>query len=179
MLLVLLVLAALLPARCAFADPWGILPNFYDIVDNGSNELLLSGYTWHDPLTYDAETRAQLNSFSAGTGYARVLANSNGTTEVLSVQGFDDSHYQLQLMALYTKYWSAKLNNDFSVGLGYTAGLSRRPDAFDGYPEPVLLPVAVMTIANRVDIYLSYVPHLPSFLQLKGDVAIIFAGVRF
>jgi hypothetical protein len=66
-----------------------------------------------------------------------------------------------------------------SLGIGYTAGLSRRSDTFHGWPEPILLPVGVITIGNCIDIYAAYIPPLSSFSKVRGDVAMIFAGVRF
>lgn len=168
-----------LNVKSAYADWYGWLPNFRGIVENGRNEILLSGYAWHDPASYSAAARAQLNSFAFGGGYERYIINSDGSTELLSGIVFADSYRKPQITVGYTKYWSAKVVDNLSLGLGYTAALSRREDAFHGFPEPIVLPVGVVTIAERFQIYATYIPPLPRALHLRGDVAIIFAGVRF
>ena len=54
--LALFMLSALAASQIevAFGDELGWLPNFAGIMENGQNELLLSGYAWHDPATYSA-----------------------------------------------------------------------------------------------------------------------------
>ena len=168
-----------LVSRPGLADEWGWLPNFSGIIDNGTNELFASGYAWHDPMTYMSTERAHLNPFSLGSGYARILENPGGSTEMLSAQLFADSYWQPQVAVQYTRYRSFTVVENLSAGLGFTAGLSRREDTFHGLPEPILLPVGVITIANRIDIYATYIPPLSEFSNLRGDVAMIFAGVRF
>lgn len=179
MALLVILLSGALTFERAFGDEYGWLPNFREIIDNGRNEILLSGYAWHDPATYDTAARSRLNPYALGGGYARYIVNPDGSTEMLSALAFSDSYRKPQITAEYNKYWSAKLSDNLSFGLGYTVGFSRREDAFHGLPEPIALPLGAIKVGDRFHIYVSYIPPLPKSFGVRGDVAIIFAGIDF
>ena len=49
-----------------------------DTYDNGSNELLVSGYSWHLPWTWTAERRHAENEWAWGGGLARTVDRPDG-----------------------------------------------------------------------------------------------------
>src|SRR5262245_5391607 len=67
-----------------------------DTYNNGSNELLVSGYSWHTPWTWTAEKRAEENEFAYGAGWARSVERQNGDTDTVFFLVFADSHENAQ-----------------------------------------------------------------------------------
>ncbi|MCL2309658.1 MAG: phospholipid:lipid A palmitoyltransferase [Proteobacteria bacterium] len=108
---------------------------------DGDNELFLSGYAWHLPMTYTKEKRRQLNEYAAGFGMGRVVEDPDGDTHSVFLTAFLDSHKCVQWNLGYTwsTYWGER--DSLQVGLGYAAVIVQRPDVFDGVPFPAALPL--------------------------------------
>ena len=64
-----------------------------DTYQNGNNELLVSGYSWHTPWTWTAEKRAEENANAWGGGWARSTSSARTATPTPSIfLVFSDSH---------------------------------------------------------------------------------------
>lgn len=46
----------------------GWLPDIPSIVDLGQTEVMLTGWSWHNPATYSAQSRTTLNDYNLGWG---------------------------------------------------------------------------------------------------------------
>ncbi len=157
----------------------GAFPNFPDIFSRGQTELLLSGYAWHDPNTYSRLSLQRDNSLAWGGGLAKSLDRSDGVSELVFGLVFSDSERQAEYTIGYSRTWNAKIFDQLRIGAGFAVGLTERPDIFSGAPTPFVLPTLTARLFDRVDIYVTYIPPLPKDVNVKGDVALIFAGIRF
>ena len=146
-----------------------------DILDNGQQSLLLSGYAHHGRHTYTSERLKELNENAWGIGFAKTVRNSKDNEEIVYALGLEDSHYKPQLMAGYAYQWNLPLGGDWEIGGGYTAMLMSRQDYFGGVPFPIALPLA--SIGPRgAKLMASYVPRLS---QKKGNGDVLLLFMRF
>ncbi|MDR0247868.1 MAG: peptide ABC transporter permease [Burkholderiales bacterium] len=108
----------------------------------GDNEIFLSGYSWHLPMTYTKEKRNELNEYALGFGMGRIVEDPDGDTHSVFFLAFLDSHKNVQWNVGYTwsTYWGSRDWPQF--GLGYVAAIVQRPDIFSGIPFPAALPIA-------------------------------------
>jgi palmitoyl transferase len=97
-----------------------------DTYENGSNELLVSGYSWHLPWTWTAERRAEENENAWGGGWARTVEQPNGDTESVFALIFSDSHKkpEYNLGYAWSTYWGER--QSLQGGLGFTLALVSR-----------------------------------------------------
>ncbi|HTD05897.1 hypothetical protein [Undibacterium sp.] len=143
-----------------------------DILDNGQQSLLVSGYAHHGRGTYSAERIRELNEKSWGLGFTKSVRNSKDNEELVYALGISDSHYKPQLMAGYAYQWTKSLGGDWEIAGGYTAMLMSRQDYFSGIPFPIALPLA--SIGTRhTKLMAAYVPRL-SKNKGNGDVLLMF-----
>ncbi len=164
----------------ARADDLGLkLPDFDAILMQGETQILLSGYAWHDPNTYKNGRAESLNSEALGLGLAKSLPHDDGTIELLYAQVFSDSIREPELTAGYAKEWSLGLSKSFDLAAGFTIGFTQRSDIFGGIPAPYILPVASIKLSEKLTIYGTYIPPMPSSLHIGGDTLFIFAGMSF
>ena len=151
----------------------GLKDAWYD----GRPTLYVSGYTWHDPSTYSQEKLDEFNDKAWGGGFGWSKTAANGDSFGWYALIFRDSHFQ------YTKavgwswmtYWPA--NNDFAVGLGYTAFLASRPDIASNWPFPAALPLAGIKI-RKFELLGTFIPKLNAGIN-HGDVAYFFGRYQF
>ena len=162
----------------ATVSDWGsqAADQFRLIRDQGSTDLLLSGYAHHGRGTYSKERLEELNEYAWGGGMGRRLRNARGNDETIYALGISDSHYKLQLMAGYAYEWMYPMGGSgLELGVGYTAMLMSRQDYFNGFPFPVALPVG--SIGTRdIKLRASYVPRL-SQNKGNGDVLLLFLSI--
>jgi palmitoyl transferase len=163
---VLVALVALFvsaPAAADCTDLWDWLQKscrrLVDTYEQGSNELILSGYAWHTPWTWTAEKRAEENSAAWGAGWGRTVERENGDTDTVYFLVFDDSHHrpEYNLGYAWSTYWRSR--DSIQPGLGYTAMLVARNDIFNGWPFPALLPLASLRY-DRFTLLATYIPSL-------------------
>lgn len=168
------------PAQAeSFADPLFWLPDLPAVVEEGGNALLVSGYAWHDPSVYGKNNG--LNALSWGGGYARWYDHADGRTDMLFAMGFSDSNRNFQFAGGVGHVWTVARMEALTLALGYTAGVTSRRDIWNNAPFHFLLPLVDLRLFDRLDIYFTYIPPLPSE-QLNGNngsVAFVFAGFRF
>jgi len=173
-------LAASAPAQAAeCADLWDWLNKacrrLVDTYDNGGNELLVSGYTWHTPWTWTAEKRAEENANAWGGGWARTVERENGDTDTVYALVFSDSHRkpEYNLGYVWSTYWLPR--SGIQPGLGYTASFVARSDIANGWPIPVVLPVLSLRY-DRLTLASIYIPKLGGGIN-HGSVFYVFGKI--
>jgi lipid IVA palmitoyltransferase len=173
-------LAGVTPARAAeCTDLWDWLNKacrrLADTYDNGSNELLVSGYSWHTPWTWTAERRAEENSNAWGAGWGRTVERENGDTDTVFALIFSDSHSkpEYNLGYAWSTYWGPR--SGIQPGLGYTAMFTARNDIANGWPFPAVLPLFSLRY-DRVTLVSTYIPNLGGVNH--GSVFYIFGKIE-
>ncbi len=143
----------------------------------GRPMLLLSGYAWHDPSTYDDEKLEAFNENAWGGGFGVGRNDDKGDLYTWYGLAFKDSHYDWTVMAGWSwmTYWPDKA--DFAVGLGYTAFIMTRPDIFNGIPFPAALPLASVKV-GPAEVYGTFIPKLNGGVN-HGNVAYFFGRIQF
>ena len=157
------LLAAAAPAHAECSDLWDWLQKgcrrIADTWDDGKDEILFSGYSYHIPATWTAERRAELNAEAWGGGYGRTVEEPNGDTHTVFYLGFLDSHrnWESNLGYSWSTFWGPRDN--VQMGLGYTAMIVQRPDIVSGVPFPVLLPLLTFRY-KQANLVMTYIPTL-------------------
>jgi palmitoyl transferase len=130
-----------------------------DTYEQGGNELIVSGYSYHLPSTYTPEKRAELNSQAWGGGWGRTVEDPNGDTHTVSAFAFLESHKRVQWNVAYTyfKYWGPR--EGLQPGLGYSVFVMQRPDIAGGVPIPAALPQASLRLGKATLVF-TYIPTL-------------------
>jgi palmitoyl transferase len=136
-----------------------------------------SGYAWHIPGTWSEEKLAELNEHAWGAGYGFARTDERGDNYAWYAFAFRDSHFETTALAGYAAmtYWPAQ--NEFALGLGYTAFIMMRPDIAKGFPFPAALPLASVKVRN-VEVLGTFIPKLNGGIN-HGDVAYVFARYQF
>ena len=146
-----------------------------DTYENGSNELLVSGYAWHLPWTWTAERRREENEYAWGGGWARSVERPNGDTDSVFFLAFQDSHRNVQFNVGYswTTYWGER--RYVQPGLGFTAMIIQRPDIASGVPVPVLLPLFTLRY-QKAELLTTYIPNFGGGIN-HGSVLYVFGRI--
>ncbi|GAA5784250.1 lipid A palmitoyltransferase PagP [Chitiniphilus shinanonensis] len=154
-----------------------VCTHFGRIADEGSWDLYVTGYTWHDPHTWTDEKRAELNANAWGGGIGKHLTDEHGNDEMLYGLAFADSHNHPELMVGYGKLWLWPSASELSVGAGYTVGLTTRNDILGGVPFPFILPLVALRY-RRASVMGTFIPSLNSSLN-SGNVGFLFGRYEF
>ena len=146
-----------------------------DTYENGSNELLVSGYSWHLPWAWSADRRRAENAWAWGGGLARTVDRPDGDSESVFFLVFEDSHRQAQFNVGYAwrTYWGER--EKIQGGLGFTAMIIERPDIAGGWPVPVLLPLFTVR-SQKVEVLTTYIPTLNGGVN-HGSILYVFGKV--
>jgi palmitoyl transferase len=166
------------PAAAGCDDLWDWLNSscrrLVDTYEQGSDELIISGYSWHTPWTWTAEARADKNEFAWGAGLARTVERENGDTDTVFGLVFSDSHYrpQYNLGYAWSTYWRQR--DQIQPGLGYTAMIVARNDIANGWPFPAVLPLFSLRY-GRFTLVSTYIPTLGGVNN--GSVLYVFGRV--
>jgi palmitoyl transferase len=144
---------------------------------DGKPTLYFSGYSWHDPNTYDETKQGQFNDRAWGGGFGWAKDAPNGDNFSWYALIFRDSHYQYTKMAGWgwMTYWPAKA--PVAVGLGGTVFLMSRPDIYNSIPFPAILPLASVK-AYGFEVLGTFVPKVNGGVN-HGNVAYFFARYQF
>jgi len=146
-----------------------------DTYDNGSNELLVSGYSWHLPWSWTSERRQAEQEWAWGGGLARTVDRPDGDSESVFFLVFEDSHRQAQFNLGYAwrTYWGER--EKVQGGLGFTAMIIERPDIAGGWPVPVLLPLFTVR-SQKVEALTTYIPNFGGGIN-HGSVLYVFGKI--
>jgi palmitoyl transferase len=164
-------------AECA--DMWSWLNtacrHVVDTATNGKTGILVSGFAWHTPWNWTPEKRAEENENAWGGGLARYVEHPNGETEIVYGLIFSDSHSkpEYNLGYAWNTYWGER--SSLQGGLGYTAALIARSDIANGFPVPIVLPLASVRYSS-VTVYTTYIPKLGGGIN-HGSVFYIFGMI--
>ncbi|MGL4602518.1 MAG: hypothetical protein ACRCU9_00080 [Iodobacter sp.] len=143
----------------------------------GKNDLLVSGYSWHDRSTYTAEKVDEFQEFAYGLGVGKHLIDDNNNQDLIYGMIFADSHNQPQLQVGYMRLWYWPVIGDLSAGLGMSLQLISRQDVIGGIPFPAPLPVASIRY-GKASLIGTFIPRLNGQLN-NGNVAYVFGRYEF
>lgn len=148
-----------------------------DTYQQGGDELILSGYSYHLPSTYTPEKRAELNSNAWGGGWARTVEDADGDAHSVGFFAFLDSHKHVQsnLGYTYSTYWGPR--ERLQPGLGFFAGIVQRPDIAGGVPFPAVLPIASLRY-GQATLIATYIPTLNGGIN-HGSTLFVFGSYAF
>jgi len=137
----------------------------------GQTDLYVTGYCWHLPYAYSAETRAHLNETTWGGGIGRSMTDDDGDRHSVFFVTFEDSHYSPQFALSYG--WQRYLTPERprSFGWGYMAFVFAREDVHGYTPVPALLPCVSMR-GRTWEVLGMFVPKVSK--DIKGDVLFVF-----
>ncbi len=155
----------------------GLWNTAVDTARTGQDDLYLDGYAYHDPNTYTAEKRAQLNSRAWGIGWGRHKLNADGSEDMVYAMVFSDSHWNAEPVVGYAHQWMWGNDQLVGAGLGYTLALTSRADIFKNIPFPIALPIASLRI-GKVSIYGTVIPKVNNKLN-NGNVAFFWMRYAF
>jgi palmitoyl transferase len=142
---------------------------FVQIWNEGSPQLLFSGYAWHNRYTYDPIRVKKYNENAWGGGFAHLIVDEDGDWQALYALAFLDSHADVEPMAGYMFLKTLKLGQDTTVGAGFTAFFTARTDMYNNVPFPGALPLIGFSY-KRLGLFATYIPGAND----AGNVLFIF-----
>lgn len=146
------------------AETW-LRPEHYD--------LYIPAITWHARFAYDKEKTDRYNERPWGGGFGQSRWDEKGNWHGLYVMAFKDSWNKWEPIAGYgwESTWRPLADENFHVGLGFTAGVTAR-DNWNYIPVPLILPLASVGYGPAT-FQMTYIPGTYN----NGNV--YFAWMRF
>lgn len=124
---------------------------------NQHYDLYLPAITWHARFAYDKVKTDKYNEHPWGAGFGLSRYDDKKNWHGLYLMMFKDSFNKWEPIMGYG--WEARWqlsDNDFSAGLGYTAGITAR-DNWRYIPLPLILPLASVNY-GPVSFQMTYIP---------------------
>ncbi|POE19842.1 phospholipid:lipid A palmitoyltransferase [Pectobacterium odoriferum] len=123
-----------------------------------SHDIYIPMITWHNRWTYDKEKTDKYNERPWGAGYGVSRLDKDGDWHGLYIMAFKDSYNKWEPIGGYgyEKRWRPTSDQDFQLGLGFTAGVTMR-DNWNYIPIPVLLPMASISY-SKLSFQATYIP---------------------
>ncbi|MBA0174667.1 lipid IV(A) palmitoyltransferase PagP [Pectobacterium carotovorum] len=123
-----------------------------------SHDIYIPTITWHNRWTYDKEKTDKYNERPWGAGYGVSRLDKDGDWHGLYIMAFKDSYNKWEPIGGYgyEKRWRPTSDQDFQLGLGFTAGFTMR-DNWNYIPIPVLLPLASISY-SKLSFQATYIP---------------------
>ncbi|KHN53099.1 lipid IV(A) palmitoyltransferase PagP [Pectobacterium fontis] len=123
-----------------------------------SHDIYIPAITWHNRWTYDKEKTDKYNEKPWGAGYGVSRLDKDGDWHGLYIMAFKDSFNKWEPIGGYgyEKRWRPTSDQDFQLGLGFTAGVTMR-DNWNYIPIPVLLPLASISY-GQLSFQATYIP---------------------
>ncbi len=146
----------------------------HQVWTQGSNELYLTGYAWHNRYTYSPEKINEYNELAYGGGLGKGFYDEDGDWHGLTAFAFLDSHKNVEPVVGYAFLKTAHLNDNLRVGAGYSVFVTARPDIFNNIPFPGVLPWVSVSY-RRASLMATYIPGA----QGAGNVLFIFGKWTF
>ncbi|WP_028372455.1 lipid IV(A) palmitoyltransferase PagP [Legionella lansingensis] len=124
---------------------WGsllkpICHRMHQLWNEGSNELYMTGYAWHNRYTYEKHKIDSYNELAWGGGLGKGLYDEDGDWHGIYALAFLDSHKNVEPAVGYAFLKVAHLGINTRLGAGFTVLVTQRPDIYDGIPFPGALP---------------------------------------
>ena len=142
----------------------------------GNSDIYLSGYAWHNRFTYTSKKTHTYNELAWGGGLGKSLFDEKGNWHSIAVIAFLDSHNNIEPVAGYTYLKISDLSSSFKIGGGYTLLVTARPDLFNGYPFPGILPW-VSLFYRRAALSATYIPGSKNSGNVLYIVGRIFLSI--
>jgi palmitoyl transferase len=117
-----------------------VCQRLHQVLDEGANELYISGYAWHNRYIYTPEKINQYNEAAWGGGLGKGLFDEKGNWHGLFAFAFLDSHKNIEPIAGYAYLKVGTVHKDLKIGLGGAVLVTARPDINNGVPFPGALP---------------------------------------
>jgi palmitoyl transferase len=141
---------------------------------DGTTDLYVTGYAWHNPAAYTAKKRRSFNDTSYGGGLGKGLFDEDGDWHALYAMAFLDSHSSPEPIAGYAFQKIARPSENTRLGIGYTAFMTSRQDIFHRIPFPGVLPL-VSAGYGKGTLFATYIPGGKG----NGNVAFVFGNWTF
>lgn len=125
--------------------------------NQGSDELYLTGYAWHNRAAYSADKIKSFREESWGGGWGKGLYDQDGDWHGLYAIAFLDSHGHVEPIAGYGYQDIARVGENLRFGIGYTAFVTARQDILHYMPIPAALPLASVGY-RKATFYATYIP---------------------
>jgi palmitoyl transferase len=146
----------------------------HQVWNEGSNELYLSGYAWHNRFTYPPEKIPLYNEQAWGGGLGKGLFDEQGNWHGLFAFAFLDSHKNIEPIVGYAYLKVVTLHKDLKAGIGYSFLVTARPDINNGIPFPGALPWASI-FYKKATLAATYIPGFHN----NGNVLYLLVKYRF
>jgi palmitoyl transferase len=146
----------------------------HQIWTEGSTDLYLSGYAWHNRYTYSPERIKRYNENAWGGGLGKGLFDEKGNWHGLYAIAFLDSHSDVEPTAGYAYLKVASLNEDVKAGIGFTLLVTARSDINHYIPFPGALPWASVFF-KKATLAATYIPGSST----NGNVLFILGKYSF
>ncbi|WP_395858574.1 lipid IV(A) palmitoyltransferase PagP [Affinibrenneria salicis] len=123
-----------------------------------NHDIYVPAITWHNRWTYSDDKIDEYNERPWGAGYGISRYDADGDWHGLYIMAFKDSHNKWEPIGGYgyEKTWRPTRDQDFRLGLGFTAGMTMR-DNWNYIPIPVLLPLASIGY-KQLSFQATYIP---------------------
>lgn len=133
--------------------------NVTETWDNSDNkDFYLPVITWHNRWTYDDDKIERYNERPWGAGYGISRYDDQGNWHSIYMMAFKDSHNKWQPIGGYgyEKMWRPLEDQNFHLGLGFTAAVTARDD-YSYIPIPIVLPLASVGY-DKLSFQATYIP---------------------
>jgi palmitoyl transferase len=149
-----------LPAQaCETLPNWaqGACQRVEQVWNQGSDELYVTGYAWHNRAAYSDDKIKSFREESWGGGWGKGLYDADGDWNGLYAMAFLDSHGHVEPIAGYGYQKIARVGENTRLGIGYTAFMTARSDIFHYIPFPGVLPL-VSVGYDKATFFATYIP---------------------
>ena len=148
-----------IPEHCKKWPSWlqTICIRPYQTWTEGDNELYLAGYAWHNRYFYPEEKKGIYNETAWGGGLGKGFFDEHGDWHGLYAFAFLESHRKVEPIGGYAFLKTLHINENSSMGIGFTVFLTARPDILYYAPFPGVLPWAGLNY-RKFAVMATYVP---------------------
>lgn len=140
----------------------------------GSNDLYISGYAWHNRYIYSPEKIRKYNENAWGGGLGKGVFDKKGNWHGLYAITFLDSHSHLQPCVGYNYLKMFTVNRDVKIGLGYSVLVTSRVDINHNIPFPGAVPWVSVSL-GKTSLGAAYIPGNST----NGNVLYVVAKYSF
>ena len=143
-----------------------------NILKNDNWDLYVPVNTWHNREMYDKKKTDSYNEMPWGLGIGKHFYQDD-VMRGLYVMAFSDSHSNVEPIVGYLRQWNYYFdrNKNFSVGAGYTLGVTFRED-YHYLPIPAPLPIFGLQY-GKLSVQATYIPGPYNMFN------VLFTWIRF
>lgn len=162
--------------QCVHWPAWSkhACTRLHQIWSQGSTELYVTGYAWHNRFIYDPERISRYNEAAWGGGFGKGYYDEDGDWHALAAFAFLDSHKNVEPAGGYAFVKIMNLNENARLGGGFSVLVTQRPDILHGIPFPGVLPWVLVNY-RRATVCATYIPGSHNV----GNVVFVLAKWTF